>query len=182
MFEGDSGRTSFLQENAATIVDVASSGAAFLASDTSLPQMKILANQGCAAFERSQLGLSIPDSALAATIETTAADARQLIGAAYQQDAPTNQDTPRACIVRIAPPPREKSGEVMSALAVGGLRAPLVTGNEDALFAAYDDPCALVRSHVAAIVDLHGSAWPPAIFCANVALNQCGFDGLIGAE
>lgn len=182
VFEAESGRTSFLQDNAAMIVDLTSTGAALVASDTSLPEIKILTHAACVDFEGSHLGLSIPDGALAGTTETTEADARRLMGELNLRSAPINQDTPRACIVRIGPPPRERSGEIMSALATGGVRNPFVTANEDALFAAYDDPCELVRSHVEAIVDRYGSAWPPANFCANVALNQCGFDGFIGLE
>lgn len=182
VFDAESGRTSFLRDNAATIVDLASTGAAFLASDSSLPEMKIFTRSTCADFEGSQLGLSIPTGALAGTTETTEDDATRLMAALNQRNAPMNQDTPRACIVRIAPPPRDRSGEIMSALATGGARNPLVTANEDALFAAYDDSCELVQSHVRAIVDRYGSAWPSANFCANVALNQCGFDGLIGVE
>lgn len=181
VFDTEEARTSFLRSNAGVIANIASTGEALLTSDASLPEIKIFTPDQCAGFDSSRLGLDIPEHALASTDDMTQTEAGQVIGALHQGSVFTSS-TPRACVLRIAPPPSQSSGQVMSALAVGGLRGSFVTGNEHALFAAYDEPCPLVRSHVDAIAELFGVDWPPAIFCANVGLNQCGFEGAIGFE
>jgi hypothetical protein len=65
----------------------------------------------------------------------------------------------------------------MNALGSGGLRTRIVTGANDGLFAAYDEPCDVVRHQAAPAISRLGSTWPAPTFCANVSLRQCGYSG-----
>lgn len=176
-FDSDAQRVAFLRDNAQTIVDVTSTGAALLASATNSPELKIFADHSCADFRGSHLGLTIAPETIAATTDSTLTEASQRIGGFSYANVPFDQNTPAKCVARISPVPHDRSAEVMNVLATSGLRTYLVSGSNDGLFGSYAETCDLVRAHVQPAVSLAGVAWPAPVFCANLSLSQCGYSG-----
>lgn len=182
VFPDEDARVAFLRENAGVIADVTSTGVGLFATDPSLPEMKLIARSDCQDFDGSHLGLEVPEGTLAGADDTTYFEASEHVSAFLRHNVRFNQSTSMACVVRIAPPPDRNTGDLMNALALGGLRGAFVTGNNDGLFAAYAEPCDLVESQVQAAAAELGAEWPAATFCANVSLSHCGFDGTIGVQ
>lgn len=179
IFDSDARRVAFLHDNAATIVDVSSTGEAVLASDATAPALKIFAISSCADFDNSHLGLAIAPDTIARTTDTTLAEVSRSIGGFSSANAPFDENTQIQCVVRISPTPPERSGEVMNVLATSGLRTHLVAGADGGMFGAYAESCDLVRTHVEPAVSQAGVAWPAPFFCANLSLSQCGFSSNI---
>jgi hypothetical protein len=176
-FDSEDARRAFLLENAETIADLAGTGEGMFGADREQPKTYLFAPSSCAHFESSHLGLRIPSNVAPATSDRTLTELASSAPQGATPSTPFDQDTNAACILRIFPPPRDGSGPLMSALGNGGLRTWLVTGANDGLFAAYDEPCDLVRQQTAPAVSRLGSAWPAPTFCANVSLRRCGYGG-----